>query len=320
MSQEFTIDEELRSYLPPTPDQTTELLEQLLIDSRGPEDPLIVWSEENILIDGHRRYEICERFSLPYEVSMRSFENRDEVKVWMLHRQIARRNLADHENAIMTRRLLGILDLKLPVIDAVKEVQKLTGDSERTVYRKSEYAKAYENLSPSFREAIQSRNIACPRKYVPQLSKLSHDEQDAIFDEMVSENSLSPLARRFKNAKDTPQRQPEKVEEDLEDQVEVIEPPKSFTHEGLSDRLVNKKPDADVVADAEETDEPLSPNEIIALIHECERSVAASARMVDKLFSEHGLGEESRSSVWKRRVDQAYRAIGLVMSEVEDYV
>jgi hypothetical protein len=48
-----------------------------------------------ILIDGHNRYEICNRLNIPFDVTELEFESRDEAKVWMIDNQKGRRNLTD---------------------------------------------------------------------------------------------------------------------------------------------------------------------------------------------------------------------------------
>ena len=50
---------------------------------------------DNLLIDGHNRYEIAQRHDLEFEVREVEFENENDAKVWIIQHQFGRRNLAD---------------------------------------------------------------------------------------------------------------------------------------------------------------------------------------------------------------------------------
>ena len=53
--------------------------------------PLTLW--KNILIDGHNRYSLLKKYDLPFKTMSLDFHSRDEVLLWIIHNQIARRNL-----------------------------------------------------------------------------------------------------------------------------------------------------------------------------------------------------------------------------------
>ena len=54
---------------------------------------IVLWGD--ILIDGHNRYEICTRHNIPFVTVQMEFDSRNEVKLWMMQNQLARRNLND---------------------------------------------------------------------------------------------------------------------------------------------------------------------------------------------------------------------------------
>ena len=88
----FIIDEEFKNLLPPlTPEDFGKLENSILVE--GCRDDLVVWAEENILIDGHHRFAICKKHNLPYGTDGRSFANRDAVIAWMFENQKSRRNM-----------------------------------------------------------------------------------------------------------------------------------------------------------------------------------------------------------------------------------
>lgn len=88
----LVIDPEFKSLIPPlAPDELVQLEASLL--SEGCRDALVVWAGQNVLVDGHNRYELCTRHNLPYQTVERSFDSREDVIIWMVQNQFARRNL-----------------------------------------------------------------------------------------------------------------------------------------------------------------------------------------------------------------------------------
>lgn len=94
------IDPEFRSLIRPLTVEEHSLLESNL-KANGCINPIIVWND--IIIDGHNRYEICCRLGIPYSVSQMTFKNRDEARLWICNFQLGRRNL----NEEARRYLIG---------------------------------------------------------------------------------------------------------------------------------------------------------------------------------------------------------------------
>jgi len=89
---EFEIRDEFKTFIKrPSEEEVMVLEEQILRD--GVLHPLTVWKEENVLIDGHTRLEICKKHNIKYEVQVVSLKDKDHVKAWMAKNQIGRRNL-----------------------------------------------------------------------------------------------------------------------------------------------------------------------------------------------------------------------------------
>ena len=87
---EIIIDEEFQRLLPPLEKRDFCSLEDDIL-LRGCMNPIVLW--EGILIDGHNRYNIVTKHSLPYNTISLEFASRDEVMAWMIKVQIDRRNL-----------------------------------------------------------------------------------------------------------------------------------------------------------------------------------------------------------------------------------
>ena len=59
----------------------------------GCREPIILWN--NTIVDGHNRYRICNQHNIQYKTAQKDFADRDDVKLWIMKNQLARRNLSD---------------------------------------------------------------------------------------------------------------------------------------------------------------------------------------------------------------------------------
>ena len=102
MERLLKIDNDFRDLIPPLRlDERAEL--EASIQQDGCRDPLTVWS--GTVIDGHNRYEICTRLSVPFEVVEKEFDSKVDALIWIRRNQLARRNLTDDQRAINAERL-----------------------------------------------------------------------------------------------------------------------------------------------------------------------------------------------------------------------
>jgi hypothetical protein len=85
------IDPEFQALIPPLSAGQLADLERALVAAGRAIDPIRHW--RGLIIDGHNRFEICERLSLPYDTQAMDLPDRDAVKDWMLRYQRGRRNL-----------------------------------------------------------------------------------------------------------------------------------------------------------------------------------------------------------------------------------
>jgi hypothetical protein len=116
--KELTIIDELKNLLPPLTDtEFTGLEESILTD--GCLSPLVVWN--NILIDGHHRYEICRKHRRPFSVKNVTFDNLDDAKLWHWQHQENRRNLTAFQRAEIALKFKPIIAAK------AREHQRLAG-------------------------------------------------------------------------------------------------------------------------------------------------------------------------------------------------
>lgn len=104
---ELRIDEGLKAYIDPlTPDEHESLERSILAE--GCRDALVVW--DNLLIDGHNRYGICQKHGLPFNtVQATQFKNMDDVHLWMIDQHLGRRSVSDFQRGVLALRKREII-------------------------------------------------------------------------------------------------------------------------------------------------------------------------------------------------------------------
>lgn len=77
-----------------------QLEENLIRD--GCLDPIITWN--GVIIDGHNRYELCRRHSIPFAVIEMNFDSRDAAIAWICAHQLGRRNITEETRKYLIGR------------------------------------------------------------------------------------------------------------------------------------------------------------------------------------------------------------------------
>lgn len=92
----LTINNKFKDLLPPLTKEQILGLEQDIL-AHGCLEPLIIWN--GTLIDGHHRYDICQKHGLTYEVKNMQFDSEMHAMYWCWSNQKNRRNLSKYELA-----------------------------------------------------------------------------------------------------------------------------------------------------------------------------------------------------------------------------
>jgi hypothetical protein len=101
---DIIIDPEFKALIPPlSASERAGLEANLLAD--GCVSPLVVWQDQNILLDGHNRYEICRRHNIACKFYFITLESRDAAKAWIIKHQLGRRNLKESQRAMLAATL-----------------------------------------------------------------------------------------------------------------------------------------------------------------------------------------------------------------------
>jgi len=104
----IVVNPDIKAYIDPlTPDEFMALERSLLTE--GCRDVLVLWGD--MLIDGHNRYEICQKHGLPFQTIQSSvFKNIEDVHLWMIEQHLGRRSVSDFQRGVLALRKREILE------------------------------------------------------------------------------------------------------------------------------------------------------------------------------------------------------------------
>jgi hypothetical protein len=104
---QIQINEVLRAYIDPLTEAEHEALERSLL-AEGCRDALVMWND--VLVDGHNRYSICQRHGIPFKVTQNTqFQSIEDVMLWMIDNHLGRRSVSDFQRGVLALRKKDIL-------------------------------------------------------------------------------------------------------------------------------------------------------------------------------------------------------------------
>jgi len=104
---ELIINSRFRDLFPPLSEEERTLLENS-IRLEGCRDAIITWN--NQIVDGHNRYEICNRHNIPFRTTEMEFSSEGKALEWMLKNQQGRRNLSDYARGTVALLVKSVLE------------------------------------------------------------------------------------------------------------------------------------------------------------------------------------------------------------------
>jgi len=179
-----------------------------------------VWTEENILLDGHNRLEICRRQNIGYETVGISLPDREAAADWIDANQLGRRNLNPDQASLMRGRRYNRMKQAegAPVgnVNASKQPaqseQVVSGDtaaalakqhgvSRATIVRDGQFAAAVEKveaLDPEITKKV-TKGEAPARIYVIKAAKLLDEHPEKAAAVLQGKVSLMSIQNEIKN-------------------------------------------------------------------------------------------------------------------------
>jgi hypothetical protein len=122
IAMDIVVNEELKAYIDPlTPDEFDALERSILAE--GCRDALVLWND--LLIDGHNRYGICQKHGLPFHtVQATQFKNMDDVHLWMIDQHLGRRSVSDFQRGVLALRKREIIAARRAAAAAAVQAAK----------------------------------------------------------------------------------------------------------------------------------------------------------------------------------------------------
>ncbi len=187
-SKKIIIKPEFKEFLVPLSPEEFENLEKTILTD-GCLTPLIVWKQENeqILIDGHNRYNICTKHNISFDIEVKEFSNEHDVKLWMITNQLGRRNLSSDQASyyrgmryLQQKNNKGGYDKIIKKGDIESSTAKLLANefnvSESTIKRDAKYAMGIEIIGKSnskLKLQILQGNSSIKKKDIQFLSTIT---------------------------------------------------------------------------------------------------------------------------------------------------
>jgi hypothetical protein len=192
--------QELQELIPPiSEDERRQLIVNLRAE--GCRDAIVVWQEENAILDGHNRYDICQTYEISFETKAVSLPDLDAAKAWILRHQLGRRNLTPEQMSYLRgkqyemekkasrggeRKSEEAKNQKVQNALFDSTASKLGNDhnvSPDTIKRDAAFAAAVDTVAevaPEAKQDILSRDTKLTRKDVKALAGIAQDSpQDA---------------------------------------------------------------------------------------------------------------------------------------------
>jgi hypothetical protein len=180
LTRTFRVDPEFRDRIPAPNADAFKGLEADILSDGAILDPLKVWAEEGILLDGHHRYTISQTHGLPYAVHLVSLPDRESALDWIDRHAIHQRNLpADLESLIRGRiynrakKTQGGKREANPQSGDLKNTSEILaselGVSKNTLQRDGAFAAAVDKLGIA--QEVTQGTVAAPRSKVIDAAK-----------------------------------------------------------------------------------------------------------------------------------------------------
>lgn len=173
---DIKIESEFKHLLPPLTEEQKAELEKDIIKN-GCLTPLVVWN--NILIDGHHRYDICTKNNIPFDLTEMHFKDKLEAMEWAWSNQKNRRNLNKYELAQIALKFKPVIEEK------AKKNLSLSGGDKKSKNAKSGCQKSDKAISP-----IDTK------KELAKIAGVSHDTIHKV--EIIEEQAPEHIKRQVK--------------------------------------------------------------------------------------------------------------------------
>ncbi len=151
-------------------DERDELEQSILAE--GCRDPIVVWREENAILDGHNRFSVCKEHGIPFKVVQVGLPSLEAALAWQVRNQFGKRNLSPAEIAYLRGREYlsvkqghggdrrGDSSGQTDHLKSGEQVAARHGVGEKTVRRDAAFADAVDVLAGALGDDIRTEILA----------------------------------------------------------------------------------------------------------------------------------------------------------------
>lgn len=165
----LSVDAEFKNLIPPLSQEERAGLEASIV-AEGCRDAIVTW--DGTIIDGHNRYEICQRHGIVFRTEAREFPDRDAATLWIIDNQLSRRNISAYARVSLEL-------LKAPLIaKAAKENQRLSQGRGKKGFQNS------ENLIDTTKEIAKLAGVS--HDTVARVKKIEEKAPEEVKERLVS--------------------------------------------------------------------------------------------------------------------------------------
>lgn len=100
--QKLRIDKEFKLLTTPMGQIDYLILEEDIVDNECKE-PIVVW--EGIIVDGNKRYEICLRWDVPFEIKEIKLKSRDDVIHYICKSELKKDDVSEERRKYLVGKL-----------------------------------------------------------------------------------------------------------------------------------------------------------------------------------------------------------------------
>ena len=211
---EIKIDPEFKNLIPPLTDEEYDGLRDSLL-SEGCRDALVLWND--VLVDGHNRYEICKKHGIPFKTIQKDFDSREDAMLWMIDLQRNRRNLSKPDSIMLAQKKSDIFTKKAKArqaeyygnqyekrtviqmdnsarpVHVQREIAKEAGVSTGTLARFEQVQKKKPELIDDIRRGEMSINQAYNAIKLEEKKEAVRQAEQSIVEQATEENK--PILR-----------------------------------------------------------------------------------------------------------------------------
>ena len=200
----FIIDDEFRMLTHSLSDSEYASLEESIF-GKGCLDPIHIWN--GILLDGHKRYEICQKWDIPFSIETHSFDSRNEAIIWICTNNYKQYYGHDEMNTFLIGKHYDALKAIFlsqcnPKVFLPKFRYRLAGElgpiyeiAAGTVYKYGQYAKGIlkiHSMIPELSQKILDGKIKVSHENLALLSKYPSVRLKRLYD-FITENKIDHI-------------------------------------------------------------------------------------------------------------------------------